>query len=319
VSLSNHTVRVLVALVAIPLIIVLAMAGGVYFFALVAVISAVALTEFYALAKAKGAFPQVALGLLFGFSVNAVFLHRRIQHAVVGIFQEGGVAVPFPSMAQLLMILSLLFIPLMLILELFRRKGSPVLNLATTLFGVGYVSFLLGTFIGVRELFHPDDLPLFRYFGMAGASVPDEVVRTIDRWGGATVMSILASIWICDSAAYYVGSAAGKHKLFERVSPKKSWEGAVGGILAALASFVAAKFLVLPYLSVTNALVCGAIVGVFGQVGDLAESLLKRDAGVKDSSSLIPGHGGALDRFDSLLFVSPLVFVYLDFILFSQW
>ncbi len=318
-SLSNHTVRVLVAAVAIPLIVVLAMAGGFYFFGLIAVISAVALTEFYALARAKGAYPQVLLGLVLGFLVNSVFLHRRIQTALVGIFGDAGIAIPFPSMAQVLVILLLLFVPLMLILELFRGKGSPLVNLATTLFGVGYVSFLLGTFVGVRELFRPEDIPLYRYFGIAGVAVPEDVLYTLDRWGGLTIMSILASIWICDSAAYYVGSAAGKHKLFERVSPKKSWEGALAGVAAAFASFVGAKYLVLPYLSLTDALVCGGIVGVFGQVGDLAESLLKRDAGVKDSSSLIPGHGGALDRFDSLLFVSPLVFFYLDFILFSQW
>ena len=318
-SLSNHSVRVLVAVVAIPLIFLLAMAGGVYFYGLVVVISGLALVEFYGLAKAKGAFPQVVPGLLFGLCVSTVFLHRRVQQAVVGLLHETGISIPFPSMTQLLMILVLLFLPLMMILELFRRKGSPLLNLGTTVFGVAYVSLFLGTFIGLRELFNPDDLPLYRYFTVSAAGVPEDVMRTIDRWGGATIMSVLASIWICDSAAYYIGSAFGKHKLFERVSPKKSWEGAVAGFVFALASFLAAKYLVLPYLSVADALVCGAIVGVFGQVGDLAESLLKRDAGVKDSSPLIPGHGGALDRFDSLLFVSPLVFFYLDFIVFSQW
>ena len=76
------------------------------------------------------------------------------------------------------------------------------------------------------------------------------------------------------------------------------------------------KVLALPYLTVGQSLMCGVIVGVFGQLGDLVESLLKRDAGVKDSSSLIPGHGGVLDRFDSIMFVSPLLFLYLDFVVF---
>jgi phosphatidate cytidylyltransferase len=130
------------------------------------------------------------------------------------------------------------------------------------------------------------------------------------------VIALFASIWLCDSAAYFAGRALGRTKLFERVSPKKTWEGAAAGFVFAIGAFLLARVLVLPYLTVTSAVVCGAIVGVFGQVGDLAESLLKRDAGVKDSSALIPGHGGVLDRFDSLLFVSPLVFLYLDFIVF---
>jgi len=88
----------------------------------------------------------------------------------------------------------------------------------------------------------------------------------------------------------------------------------VAGFIGALVWFVAARAMFLPYLSFGSALICGAIVGIVGQLGDLAESLLKRDAGVKDSSTLIPGHGGVLDRFDSLLLVSPIVFLYLDFV-----
>jgi phosphatidate cytidylyltransferase len=130
------------------------------------------------------------------------------------------------------------------------------------------------------------------------------------------VLAVFIAVWMCDSAAYFCGRAWGKHKLFPRVSPNKSWEGAAAGFLAAVGAFMAARSLALPYMTPGTAVVCGIIVGVFGQAGDLAESLLKRDAGVKDSSALIPGHGGVLDRFDSLLFVSPLVFVYLDFIVF---
>lgn len=315
-ALGNLTQRILVAVVAIPLIVLIAFAGGVPFFVLVALIAATALGEFYSLAKAKGAFPQTTVGLLFGLCINLVFLYDKLQRAVVGFLSASGLAVPFPSMTQLFLIVLLLFIPFILLVELFRNKGSALLNVAITVLGVCYVSLFLGCFIGLRELFVPADFPLFRYFPLHGASVPDEVVTTIDRWGAWTVISVLASIWLCDTAAFHVGKVFGKHKLFPRVSPNKTWEGAIAGFVFAVATFVAAQYLVLPYLPVAGAIVCGTIVGVFGQLGDLVESLLKRDAGVKDSSTLIPGHGGVLDRFDSLLFVSPLVYLYLDFIVF---
>ena len=316
-ALSNHTTRVLVALVAIPVILLLAMAGGFYFFLLVATISTIALYEFYNLAKIKGASPQVELGLVFGLCVNLAFMHYRLQSMLVGFLAGAGLAVPFPTMAQLILILLLLFVPTILIVELSRDRGSALFNVAATISGVCYVSLLLGCFIGLRELFVPFDFPAYRFFSVHGATVSEEVAGTIDRWGGATIMSVLASIWICDSAAYYIGRRYGEHKLFERVSPKKTWEGAIAGLIFGVLTFVAAKYLVLPYLSIANSIVCGGIVGVFGQIGDLSESLLKRDARVKDSSQLIPGHGGILDRFDSLTFVAPLVFFYLDLIVFS--
>ena len=190
------------------------------------------------------------------------------------------------------------------------------MNIGATVFGVAYVSLFFGSLVGLRELFVPSDFPVYLHFHVPGPSVPDDVAATIDRWGGFTVLSVFASIWLCDSAAYFVGRAIGKHKLFERVSPNKTWEGAIAGLVFAIGGFVLAHHLLLPYLSLRDALVCGGIVGVFGQLGDLGESLLKRDAGVKDSSNLIPGHGGVLDRFDSLLFVSPLIYCYLDFVVF---
>ena len=142
-------------------------------------------------------------------------------------------------------------------------------------------------------------------------------IDQVYQWGGHTVISVFATIWICDTAAFHTGTFIGRHKLFLRVSPNKSWEGAIVGFIFAVGTAIAAQHLVLKYMSVGNAIVIGIIVGVFGQLGDLIESLLKRDAGVKDSSTLIPGHGGVFDRFDSLLFVAPIVYLYLDFIVFT--
>jgi phosphatidate cytidylyltransferase len=114
--------------------------------------------------------------------------------------------------------------------------------------------------------------------------------------------------------AYFVGIRYGKHKLFPRVSPAKSWEGALAGFLAAAAGFWAFSMWLMPDFPTWLALTCGALVGVVGQLGDLAESLLKRDATIKDSSHLIPGHGGLLDRFDSMLFAAPMVLILLTIV-----
>ena len=149
--------------------------------------------------------------------------------------------------------------------------------------------------------------------GLAG----DPELDQIHRWGGWTVVTLLASIWICDTAAYFGGLTWGRHRLFERVSPKKSWEGAVFGFAGAVATFWVGHLTVVDYLTPTHALALGAIVGIFGQVGDLVESRFKRDAGVKDSSSFLPGHGGIYDRFDSLVFLAPIVYLYVDFVVLS--
>ncbi len=315
-SMSNLTTRVLVALVGIPLVVGAIVAGGYFFFAFVLAVSVLALREFYTFARAKGVFPQHAVGYIVGVLMVPVFLYDRLHTVIVGAFVKAGVEVPFPVMAQEFLILLLAAVPVMLIVELFRGKPNALMNVAVTLMGAMYVSAFFGSLVGIRELFVPADFPVYAHFPDAGPFVPEDIAATIYRWGAWTVLTIFVSIWICDSAAYFAGRAFGKHKLFERVSPKKTWEGAIAGFLGAIAAFLVMQSLVLPYLTVVQALICGVIVGIFGQLGDLVESLLKRDAGVKDSSSLIPGHGGVLDRFDSILFVSPLLFLYLDFIVF---
>jgi len=128
--------------------------------------------------------------------------------------------------------------------------------------------------------------------------------------GLAWVVLILVATWSGDTGAYFAGRAFGKNKLFPRVSPKKTWEGAIGGFVLAMAGAVLVAHLGLPEVSVFHALVLGAIVDSAGVVGDLAESLLKRAYGVKDSGTIMPGHGGILDRVDSLLFSVPAAWVY---------
>jgi phosphatidate cytidylyltransferase len=177
---------------------------------------------------------------------------------------------------------------------LFRNKGSAIINIGTTLLGIFYIGLFAAALLGLRE-FYPHIGNLY--------------IR-----GGYIIISVFASIWICDSAAYYGGTALGRHKLFPRVSPKKSWEGAIFGFVFAVLTLVLAKIILLDFLSWNTVIAIGIITGVFGQIGDLVESLIKRDAGVKDSSGIIPGHGGVLDRFDSILYTAPVILLYLKYI-----
>lgn len=315
--MTNHLQRILVALVGIPLIIFLSLHGGILFFLFISLLSAVGLHEYYALAAGKNAKPMKLLGIAGGFLVNLSFYYQPLKDLIVSFAHDAGSPIPYPSQTQIFFILTLFLVLTAMVTELFRNRGSVIVNVATTLSGILYVSVFFGTLIGLRELFVPADFPMGRYFAVPGSYLDPALASEVYRWGGYTVLTVMATIWICDSAAYYVGSSIGRHKLFPRISPNKSWEGAAAGFIFSLLAALAAKYFIIEYLTVTDALIMGVIVGLAGQVGDLAESALKRDAGVKDSSAILPGHGGVLDRFDSLLFSAPLVYFYLDFIVFS--
>ena len=129
-----------------------------------------------------------------------------------------------------------------------------------------------------------------------------------------SILGVFILIWTSDSFAYLVGNLIGKHKLFKRISPNKTVEGFVGGMVATfVASFILAQYFIT--LSLTQWIVIAALVSIFGVLGDLIESMFKRQAGIKDSSNFIPGHGGFLDRFDSVIFAAPFIFIYLQLVL----
>ena len=299
---------------AIPAIVWVTLQGGYYFFAFVTAASTLALLEFYGLAAAKGASPQRMTGLVFGFLVNLAFIYERVQIEVYEFMLEAGLRLGMFSLHQFILFVLLVFLLVVALVELFRSAGSPIMNAGTTVAGVLLVPLFFGTLIGIRELF-PYGFPAHKFFDVG---LPGDVeLARIQTWGGWTVVTVFASIWMCDTAAYFGGLSFGKHKLFTRVSPKKTWEGAAFGFLAAVGTFLLGKTLALDYLSLTHAAVLGAFVGVFGQIGDLVESRFKRDAGVKDASSILPGHGGVYDRFDSLVFLSPILYLYIDFVVLS--
>lgn len=173
---------------------------------------------------------------------------------------------------------------LVVLAPLVKVRQTPLLDVATTLLGVFYPAALAGFILSLRAIDWPGNAPFWLTVG------------------------VLSGVWGSDTFAYLAGRAFGKHPLFPRVSPKKTWEGAIGGLVGAVAIASAFKVLALDaewtWLDVT---VVAAACGVAGPLGDLAESLFKRSADVKDSGSWLPGHGGMLDRVDAALVAVPLV------------
>lgn len=134
------------------------------------------------------------------------------------------------------------------------------------------------------------------------------------QFGGSWVLFAAMTSWFGDTGAYFGGRAFGKHKLHPSISPKKTVEGAVFGLLSSMAGGLVAHLWLLPSLSLVESVVLASVAGASGQLGDLCESLVKRRCGVKDSGTIIPGHGGLLDRIDSLLFSSSVIWIYVDWL-----
>jgi phosphatidate cytidylyltransferase len=171
---------------------------------------------------------------------------------------------------------------------------------------VAYIGILMSSLVLLRVLHGPT-----RYNGISVMQLYVAPFGVAD-WGAWLVLFVAACVWMTDTGAYFFGKAFGKHKLAPRLSPGKTIEGSLGGLCAAL--LTGALFGLWIHLPLRDGLAVGFIAGTMGQVGDLFESALKREIGLKDFGSIMPGHGGALDRFDSLLFVAPLAFCYLHFL-----
>jgi len=264
--MKELSTRIIVALFGIPVLILCIWQGGYLFFTAIVVMSILGQYELYNLMQTKDLSPQA----WSGFLMSLVLLYM--------------IAFGFhPYLISIFLLLMLLIMGA----EMYRNVGSPLLNTAGTLLGVVYPTLFLGSMLYLR--FHFEELP--------GADRPNAAAIFI--------LTIFVSVWVCDTMAYFVGVTLGKHRLFERVSPKKSIEGALAGVTGAVLIFLSIRWLNLFDMEYLFLLISGLIVGVLGQFGDLVESWLKRDAHVKDSSRILPGHGGFLDRFDSLSYISP--------------
>ena len=271
--MKNLIIRALTGIIFVVVLISAIYIHPIFFLILFCIITGLTLWEFGGLVKHyENANLQRTVNVLGGvYLFIATFVYAN------GL-TDGKIFLPY-----------LLFIMLTMIAELYYKAPNPINNWAFTLFAQVYCagSFSILNFIGAEP-------------GTPG----------VMSYTPLFIMAIFIFVWLDDTGAYLVGSFIGKHKLFERISPKKSWEGSIGGGVVAIGvSFILAHYF--PFMSMIEWAGLALAVVIFGTWGDLTESLLKRQLHVKDSGTILPGHGGMLDRFDSSLMAIPAAVVYL--------
>jgi phosphatidate cytidylyltransferase len=281
--------RVAVAVVGIPLVLLCLVLGGWVLGGLIALAAALGAREFFALARLRGSEPFEVPGVIG--AAGLVLLAVRFETSEALALAGGGV------------LIGLTLVLLAAAVWLRGPERSPLSSVAHTLTGVVYIGGTLAFVPVLRAMEVP---------GAAGVGAP---LRP-----AAFVLLPLLVTWVGDSAAYFVGRAFGRRKLAARVSPGKTVEGALAGLVGAAGAGALMGWWIgqggpavgMPFvLNVWTVTGIGVVVGAAGQVGDLVESVLKRDAGVKDSGALLPGHGGALDRLDALFFAFPVCWALL--------
>jgi len=267
--------RIATAIIGVPILIAAIYFGSLPFLFVVAGIVIIGLREFYLLASETGYPSYPWIGVVGG---------TLVALSVYG----NGVAFGNVTENQATSALIALLFAVIVIRSLYRGPADTTISeWAVTFFGIFYVGWSLGHLLLLRDM-RPQGLP-------------------------STYM-LFFMIWVADICAYVVGSRWGKHKIAEAISPKKTWEGTIAGIVGALVVAALFQMTVLRlYLKLPEALVIAAVTAILAFASDLVESMLKRSAGVKDSSPLLPGHGGILDRFDSFLLAAPFYYYYWAF------
>jgi len=231
--------------------------------------------------------------LEFAIFIGLYEFYRMIEKGGLGCYKWAGIILGILLSAAIFKgtYINLVIAASVIILFIIRIfEGNTSDNtfsyVSNTIFGIVYVSFLMS------------------YLG---------VIRASGDNGRELIFFVLLITWMGDTTAYYGGKGFGKHKLAPAISPKKTVEGAIIGLIGSIVGAIIAKSWFLD-ISILNAIAAGILIGVFGQFGDLSESIIKRNLQVKDSGGIIPGHGGILDRVDSLLFSAPVFYYYYRFI-----
>lgn len=277
-GLSNLAQRTLFALVAIPVVLGAVWFGDWALASILAIASALAAWEFYRIAEKLGTRPMARAGIAIAASFPLAIHARYLGLPVDAIVSTSVGAVLIVGLFS-----GVIFVR--------GVSGRPLESVSLTVFGILYTGALLSFAYVLR--YHP--------YAIGRAA------------GTALLMLALVLVWISDTSAYVVGRTMGKRKLIASVSPGKTVAGAVGALAAtALASWALVRFVLVPQaqlgLRPVHAVLFGIAISAAVQLGDLAESLIKRQAGVKDSSHIIPGHGGVLDRIDGMLFALPVAY-----------
>ena len=276
--MKNLLIRTLTGIIYAGVLLAGVLVGNYSFACLFSIIIILCLWEFYKLVELKN---QVSIVKIFSICGGVYFF--LATYFVVS--EKWNFFIYIPYFAYLLLVF---------ILELYRAKENPLLNLAYSFLGQVYIVLPISLLNRVAFL------PL----GAEGEVVYTPVI----------LLSLFIFIWSNDTGAYLVGMALGKRRLFERISPKKSWEGFWGGMtLAVLSSIIITQ--VYPEVKYIQWVGLSILVVIFATFGDLSESLMKRTLGVKDSGKALPGHGGFLDRFDSMLFAIYALFFYVEVVL----
>ena len=289
-NLKTFATRTITAAVFVAVLLSCICYNFISFAPLFFIVSIWGLYEFYQLSEKLGAKPYKWIGYITGACMFGY-----------GIIINSNLAL-FCSVEHLFAF----FIAIMFcvfIVALFDQQQNTIVNIAYTLSGLIYavLPFIILINIACIDKAFTFNHPTGNWY------------EDIAPYNFHYVLGVILLIWACDVFAYLVGSFIGKTKLYERISPGKTWEGSIGAaILTIGSSFIIAHWF--PELALKHWIIISIIVCVFGTIGDLVESMLKRQAGVKDSGRIMPGHGGILDRFDSLLFVSPFIYAYLTYI-----
>lgn len=278
--MKNLILRTITGAIYVALICVSVLTGGWYFIVFFGILSVIALHEFYSLTNASTGGENITT--LIVDIVGGLIVCVGLGMVNMSLMPPYATAV----MGGTFFTIYMLYLVVRLVMQLYSQENSPLTNLAYSYMGQMYIALPLGL--------------MSMYYTLGD--------------GKALLMTMFVMIWLNDTGAFLVGSMIGKHKLFPRISPKKSWEGFIGGVVFSILAGVLAKSCLPQYFeSITVSGLCGLglVVGIFATWGDLAESLIKRTLGVKDSGNILPGHGGILDRIDSLLLVVPASLLYL--------